>query len=374
MNRVRQRWICALGLSLGLLCAGCEKPDAPPGAAAALQQKRALQQQEAPEVSVEVGKLLDELDDAVEAARGAMCGEDESIAHLLEVRAKVAALGPELIPVLLHRMEHTDRYHGRSAIHVFSYMAQHDAQPALAPLVRLIERAPLWVRLRALDSLLAIDVLDLPTLEALVRVRNDPAQLPAVRAWVGAVITWLTTYPDRRSLRYGAYDPAPALRRLLEDEEDPQLRWEAVVALGDQTRATREIVDALAHALIEDESAGVRAQAATALSTVAYAYSVREQGVVALTRALDDPEPRVRAAAAGSLGVIGPHAESAVPALTRALHDREDDVQVHAIQALSRIGPEAAAAIPELQRPDAAWIRHEADEGAREVAGAAAAQ
>src|SRR5581483_2349110 len=70
--------------------------------------------------------------------------------------------------------------------------------------------------------------------------------------------------------------------------------------------------------------------------------------VPALTHALSDSTPRVRAMAAMALEGSGPRAASAVPQLTAALQDPSDSVRHFAADALGAIGPPAASAVPAL--------------------------
>ena len=88
--------------------------------------------------------------------------------------------------------------------------------------------------------------------------------------------------------------------------------------------------------------------------------------VAELARALADPVPYVRAAAADALGAIGPGSRSAVPALIERLKTDPGPNYVFdsAIYALGDIGPDAKDAIPALkeisQRPRLTAPAHEA--------------
>jgi HEAT repeat protein len=58
----------------------------------------------------------------------------------------------------------------------------------------------------------------------------------------------------------------------------------------------------------------------------------------------------VRIAVAATLRTFGPKAESAVPALTRALEDDDAGMRAAAASALSKIAPERLASIPAWER------------------------
>src|SRR5208282_3852817 len=73
--------------------------------------------------------------------------------------------------------------------------------------------------------------------------------------------------------------------------------------------------------------------------------------VPALVRALGDPSPFMRWAAARTLGKLGPIDVSVtVPALVRLLCDRDFDVVLAGATALARYGPAAKDAVPALAR------------------------
>ena len=76
--------------------------------------------------------------------------------------------------------------------------------------------------------------------------------------------------------------------------------------------------------------------------------------VPALTKALKDPDRRVRAAAALALGNVGPAADPAVPALVAALKKGPEEVEWSAALALGRMGtPRARRAFARYSRESA---------------------
>jgi hypothetical protein len=79
--------------------------------------------------------------------------------------------------------------------------------------------------------------------------------------------------------------------------------------------------------------------------------SLREDGAAAtaeLSKALSDPDVRVRAAAAWALAQIGPAGAFAVPGLTAALTDADPGVRCRAAVALRTMGAPAASSVSEL--------------------------
>ena len=89
----------------------------------------------------------------------------------------------------------------------------------------------------------------------------------------------------------------------------------------------------------------VREAAATTLGMIA---SRPNESLPALERLMSDPRPIVRTAAAKSCGRFGPDASRQVSQLIKRLSDDYLEVQVAAALALGQIGPAAIEAIPEL--------------------------
>jgi HEAT repeat protein len=70
---------------------------------------------------------------------------------------------------------------------------------------------------------------------------------------------------------------------------------------------------------------------------------VGKRTLPALVKALEDREPKVRAQAAHTLGLIGHAAKPAAPALAQALTDEDAAVREAAVRSLKRVDPGAAA-------------------------------
>jgi hypothetical protein len=93
--------------------------------------------------------------------------------------------------------------------------------------------------------------------------------------------------------------------------------------------------------LLEDESAGIRAEAARAMRNIGPAAG---PAAVPLAKALKDQDEWVRIRAAEALVAIGPTDAAIVPALVQALEDQDDRVRASAAHALGSYGPMAKPA------------------------------
>ena len=86
---------------------------------------------------------------------------------------------------------------------------------------------------------------------------------------------------------------------------------------------------------------------------------VKEAGVLALIRVLDDCDPKVHVAAVKALGEIGPDAKQAVPMLSRVLkycRDRKWRFEESLITALGGIGRDASEATEQCHRSAAVGV------------------
>jgi HEAT repeat protein len=258
MRGIRPRWLCVLALYFGLLAAGCETLDGGPAAAALLRQK------EAPPLRGPVAGLFAELDEAMDRTKRAQCGNDIAYEHVKQASAKLAALGPPVIPALLHRMVHAPDDRAEAVIGVFGGMKER-ARPALPTLVALLEDAPRPVRRRALKSLREIGIASAPVLEALAEIYEDEDQARLLRRDAGFAIASLTRRGSGQAALDDVDEAIAALRMLLEDAEEPGLRREAVLSLAGIRPASDEVLEGLIHAL-HDQDLGVRAAAASELN------------------------------------------------------------------------------------------------------------
>ncbi|HKB35639.1 MAG TPA: HEAT repeat domain-containing protein, partial [Gemmataceae bacterium] len=118
------------------------------------------------------------------------------------------------------------------------------------------------------------------------------------------------------------------------------LRGAVRIALAPLGPGSQSAIPALTRAL-EDESPQVRAGAAAALYWMA---PRAEAAIPGLCLTLQDSDRRVRRLGCLALGRIGPEARTpaAVAALRKALKDRDASVRASAAEALKKIDPEAA--------------------------------
>ncbi len=120
-------------------------------------------------------------------------------------------------------------------------------------------------------------------------------------------------------------------------EPDPEIRLQALSALGQIRDApAEEVVPAVTTALA-DAQPKVRAQAAWALANAGPSAA---PAVGALAHALADADSQVRRSAATALGGVGEAAKEAVPALIQASSDHESIVRFEVALALATIAPE----------------------------------
>jgi HEAT repeat protein len=223
------------------------------------------------------------------------------------------------------------------------------------------------VRDQFVDALVAMGPGAKPALPTLLKLAADPAAEQAQRArLLGAV---------------AAADPASkevaAILLTAAGDENEDVRAAAAAAMGKLTPPPAEALAKLVALARTDRGTGVRFAALRALVAAGKGASPVRADVAAIAggkipefallakvalasmdgdaakagadvrAALGDRNAQVRAAAAGSLVVVGP-AASDLPALTKLLRDRAAGTREAAANCLAKLGPAAKEAVPQL--------------------------
>ena len=193
----------------------------------------------------------------------------------------------------------------------------------LDSVINLLTDANVELRRRAVEFLEIIEEAATPAFAALVKRLADPDKFvrwPAARA--------IANFPA--DLAAGA---VPGLAKLLSDP-DLDVRLTAAKTLKEIGPAAHAAVPALAAAANTGDTEA-RMAAMEALQQIG-----PEAGRVAVSKlieALRNTDPRVRRAAAKTLGSFGPVAFAAIPSLRRALGDEDQEVRVNASDAMLNI-------------------------------------
>lgn len=140
---------------------------------------------------------------------------------------------------------------------------------------------------------------------------------------------------------------APAIAEVAEQLPDPALTAEAALALSFMGRGA---FDPLRDALASDDPV-VRREALRSIGKLKERAPLDARAVVPLlVKAMQDPDPGVRAVAATYLGIVHEGGAPVVAALIGGLTDAEADVRRAAATALGSFTGEASAAIPALRK------------------------
>jgi HEAT repeat protein len=230
-------------------------------------------------------------------------------------------------------------------------------------------------------ALLAVGVWIEPTGVVLGWMNGEPFyQNRPTRYWSKALTSSdpATQTQTHQALKDGGRSAVPVLVEVLQKDDNAEARWKAADLLGRLGPDGRQMPAALSAltAALRDTNPHVRAVAATALSSLGPAGP---EAIPALQDLLATPDclPALRALAqygpdaapamgkivpllrhegdseirwnaARTLAKIGPAAKEAAPMLVEAMKDPEPLVREHAAEALGCIGPEAKETIPEL--------------------------
>ena len=267
---------------------------------------------------------------------------DSDLPYVLQ---KLADIGPPAVPVLIEALEPGNVDRQGMAAHALGLIG--DAR-ALEPLCNLaLGTTDKEVRRACVMAIATIhDSKALATLEEL-----SMHSASEMRAEVATAVG-------------GCREGVAILQRLLSDS-DSRVRAKAVVGVGlngFHFKRNRRRAAGLLKSMVNDPSAEVRESVATSLG---WPPLVEYGALEAVAACIGDDAPRVRAAAAESLGKIG--SQDAVTVLSAVAKDEVPEVRAAVIGALGSIGGEESMRIASAAAKDP-------DPRVREVAGMALAE
>lgn len=292
--------------------------------------------------------------------------------HDLEVRIAairaLAEIGPaatDAVPALTRLIKDPDEKVGLNAAQALGAM-KRSATPAVPALLNALRGGTAAMRHTAAESLaqiaprhkhaalaLAESLKDpganIPVTAAQALAAMGPNAEPAVPALIEALKNPAVSWHAADAL--GEIGPkakaaVPALLQGMKDTDDHHLKnlsLSSTIALGRIGPEARAAVPALIEAFAGKHSSMASA-AATSL------VGIGPAAVPALSKALKDSRPVVRALAGQTLGRMGAASKPALAALADTLKDSHGAVRVEAALALWRIDRNSAAALPILLR------------------------
>jgi HEAT repeat protein len=170
----------------------------------------------------------------------------------------------------------------------------------------------------------------------------DPMRARWLIALLAAMGTVATAQEEGKGAAGKGEDPTAALVESLKSP-DARMREKAARTIGRDHH--QPALDAVRRLLLDDPDANVRAAAAVALVRLDAPDKRVEE---ALVEALESPNWYTRWEACVALGGIGPAAWDAVPALLSAAADKESDLAPEAVVAVLRISPRDPQALSGL--------------------------
>jgi HEAT repeat protein/S1-C subfamily serine protease/DNA-directed RNA polymerase subunit RPC12/RpoP len=249
---------------------------------------------------------------------------------------KYSKLGAEVdagnLPELMRALDSKDTTVRANAARSLGDLGAN-ARPAVGRLLRALHDPDELVRTLALESLNKIGAPDRGDVRKLVDALKDKDA--EVRAYAAGALGLI-----------GA-DGRAAVRTLLDVLKDTEVpvRQKAAVALGKVGGDAKEQVQPALTAALQDSEPEVRAAAAEGLA----ALPMNGSDVPAMLQLLKHQDTEVREQGALGLKAIGPDAKAAVKPLSEALHDRSVKVRRAALEALTRIGPDKDS-VPAVQK------------------------
>jgi HEAT repeat protein len=155
-----------------------------------------------------------------------------------------------------------------------------------------------------------------------------------------------------------ARDEVDPLIRMLDDSNDPDIRWRAELALGKIGPDARKAVPKLIE-LLKNPDHILRRGAATALAGIGPSA---KDAVPSLKAVLDDKDENVRWRAIQALGQIGEDAKSSIDLLSGVLDSENVDIRQYSAEALENISnflynAKDTDAISQLKKADQALLK-----------------
>ena len=193
----------------------------------------------------------------------------------------------------------------------------------------------------AVAALMIFEPRDRAVTDAVRDALNDKAERVRLRAVDGVALFVLSGDGRETTLLLDS------LGKVLVNDPAEAVRLKALNVIREMKPEDhqRKLVAAVSEAMRADKSATVRAAAAATLGKLG---PNAKAAVNVLIESLKDPEPGVRAAVADALGRVGDEARSGISRLLPLLKDQDAGVRLAAAFALGRIGPDAATAVPDL--------------------------
>ncbi len=277
-----------------------------------------------------------------------------------DIRRNVAGIlgrmGPEYIPHIIRVLDDRDSMTVSSAAMTIGNLGKvaSEATPALLKALGPVEDHQRGAIIRALGSIgpkareaipVLLKMLDnsrdqSQVMRALVKIGPDDPRV--LEALVGRLKNSYTDSADT-IVKIGPA-AAPYVLRLMEGGTPNGVSAGSRVLVKIQPLAA-EVVPPILEALRRlKKREGLVIDVAGALG------SLGASAAPLLVEALKDPDPDIRAAAAGGLKKMGADARVALPALLQALNDKNTYVVAWSVEALGNIGAEAKEAVPELIR------------------------
>jgi HEAT repeat protein len=264
---------------------------------------------------------------------------DPFAAVALEAACAVCKLGDDPAPavrVVTSALGSTNEQVPAAAIAAIARMGPAGKPLIPAALAKLADPSP-YSRLAAVEFVRTLEPAEAEkTVPELAKLMTDPS--PEVRRKVGEVF---------EALGPRAGPAAEAVGKKLPGETDTIARDQFVAALAAMGPAAKPAAPGLLP-LLADTSNPLLLRVKAA-ETAAVADPTSADVSAALVKMAGDPEPAVRAAAAGAIGRLDPLPPPALAALVKmAQNDSRNEGRVGALRALVVAGPRAAAAKGEL--------------------------